>query len=51
MEPGGECRIAAKAADLAEKLDENLLSEIFGLGLAAGHAERKAIGPAVVKRW
>ena len=48
MEPGRECRIAAEAADLAEKLDENLLGKVFSLGLAAGHAERKAIGPAMV---
>src|SRR4029077_9059421 len=48
MEPGRKCRIAAKTADLAEKLDENLLREIFCFGLAAGHAKRKTVGPAVI---
>ena len=33
MQPGGECRFAAKRRDLAIELQKSFLREIFSLGL------------------
>ena len=50
MQPGRKRGIAAKTADLLEKLDKNFLREVFGVGLAGRHSEREAISTAMIPR-
>src|SRR5262249_8082394 len=48
VKPRREGRVAPKTADLAEKLDENFLCKVFGLGLAARHSQAEGVGAAVI---
>src|SRR4051794_37837602 len=48
MKPGRKSRIAAKTADLSEKLNENFLCKVFCLCLAACHSQRKAVCATVI---
>ena len=49
MEPGGEGRLTAEAADLAEEMEEGLLGHVFGLGDVAEHAEAEGVDAAFVE--
>jgi len=48
MEPGGEGRIAAEGCDLAVKLQEGFLGEVFSLSDVVDHAEAEGIDAALV---
>ena len=50
MQPGGEGRLAAKAADLAEQVQEGFLGHVLGFGDIAQHAQAKGVHAALVKR-
>src|SRR5205085_11082429 len=48
VQPCGERRITAKAADLAIKLDENILRQIFGLGRVLQHPQADRVNAAMM---
>src|SRR5258708_34796086 len=39
VQPGGKSRLATKASNFSKELDENLLSEVFGLRNIPGHPQ------------
>ena len=45
MQPGAECRLAPKAANLAEKLKKRLLREVFSPARVADHPQAKRENP------
>jgi hypothetical protein len=48
VEPRGERRLAAEAADAAQQREERLLRQVFGVRRVAGHAQGDAVDqPAV----
>jgi hypothetical protein len=49
VEPGREGRFAAEAADLAEEMEECLLSHVLGFRDVAEHAEAKGVNAALVE--
>ena len=49
MQPGGERRFTAKRGDLAIKLQEGLLRQVFRFRRVADHAQAKRIHPALVQ--
>lgn len=54
MQPGRKGRFAAKTADLAEKLNEDFLCQIFRLGRVGQHAQAQTVDApvmALVKRF
>ncbi|HEV3468838.1 MAG TPA: MFS transporter [Pyrinomonadaceae bacterium] len=48
VQPGRERRVAAEHPGLAQELDEDLLREVFGLGLVLHHAQAQAVDAPVV---
>ena len=48
VQPGRECRLAAKAANLSKELNEDLLSEVFGLRNIPRHTQTEGVNPPVV---
>src|SRR5437016_4493229 len=48
MKPGGKCRLAPKAANLAKELNEYFLGQVFRFGYIPGHAQAKRIYAAIV---
>src|ERR1700733_1636257 len=49
MEPGGEGRLAAEAADLAEEMEEGLLGHVFSLRDIPQHAEAEGVNTTLVE--
>src|ERR1035438_7741311 len=49
MQPGGERRFTAKRGDLAIKLQEGLLRQVFRFRRVADHTQAKRIHPALVQ--
>src|SRR5205085_10034009 len=48
IEPSGEGRLAAKAAELAHEMNEYLLRNIFSLRNVAGHAQAQTIDAPMI---
>src|SRR5579859_362555 len=46
MQPGGKGRFTAKGANLAEKLKESLLHQIFRIGGIPNHSQTQSVNPA-----
>ena len=49
MKPGGKGGLSAKAADLAEEVEERLLGHVFGFGDVAEHAEAEGVDASFVE--
>src|SRR5438874_13565284 len=48
MQPGGECRLAAEAADLPKELDEDFLRQILRLDDVSRHAQAERVNTPIV---
>jgi hypothetical protein len=48
MEPGSKGCLAAKSADLAKELHEDILRQIFSLSYVPGHAQAEAVHATMV---
>ena len=48
VQPGGKGRLTTKASNFSKELNEDFLSEIFGLRDIAGHSQAERVNPAIM---
>ena len=48
VQPGGKGRLTTKASNFSKELNEDFLSEVFGLRDVAGHSQTERVNPAIM---